>query len=166
MVVRAARVLEALGPLAESLDPPADAVPLWPAMAQQAVSAALLQSLGPGGWAHRPPPSTYSGDCWFKGDGDEGEGGMPTWPVWFHLHMLGVLGDEGGRDEGGGGSAGSAGATAPTSASAAQAAAVRCSEPRGEEDARAGRMAELLRAVYSDPDARWVCGSLRAQESL
>jgi hypothetical protein len=158
MVVRAARVLEALGPLAESLDPPADAVPLWPALAQQAVSAALLQSLGPGGWAHRPPPSTYSGDCWFKGDGDEGEGGMPMWPVWFHLHMLGVLGDEGGRDGPGGNGSTGGGLMASLARRAAALDSAKFSEfgiSYKHDGARYSRsMAGWLAVVYSDPDAR------------
>ncbi|KAI8466793.1 MAG: hypothetical protein J3K34DRAFT_483577 [Monoraphidium minutum] len=187
LVVRAARVLEALGPLGEALDPPADAVPLWPALAQQAVSAALLQSLGPDGWAHRPPPEGAGpGGGWSAGGGDETEGGHPAWPVWFHLHMLGVLGGGDGGDGGGGGGGGGDDALSPGPAAAARAraAALAAGEPLqgngagggvvagggggggGRDGAGGGpaAMAQLLQEVYSDPDARLaaVDASLRA----
>jgi hypothetical protein len=58
LLVAAVRTCEALGPLDSSPFPNAECVPLWPAMARGAASAALLHACGPGAWLHAPPPAS------------------------------------------------------------------------------------------------------------
>jgi hypothetical protein len=62
-----------------------DSVPLQPGLAESTAAAALLQSVGPGGWPCSATPD----------EDDETAGGWPLWPVYFHAHLLGLLGSEG-----------------------------------------------------------------------
>ncbi|KIY96440.1 hypothetical protein MNEG_11521 [Monoraphidium neglectum] len=142
-VALACRIIEALGPQEFALTPAPETVVLWPAMARQAMSLALLQCVGPEGWAHLPGavPGASRSTCAARA-ADEGEGAPPMWAVWFHMRMLGACG------QGGGGPA-----RARRGAVAAELAR-RLAQPGAGGAAREAAVAAAVRRLYDDPDLR------------
>jgi hypothetical protein len=142
-VALACRIIEALGPQEFALNPAPETVALWPAMARQATSLALLQCAGPEGWAHLPGavPGTGRSTCAARA-ADEGEGAPPMWAVWFHMRMVGACGQ------------GSGGPARARRAAVAAELARRLAQPGGGGAAREASVAAAVRRLYDDPDLR------------